>query len=249
MKYSADNVPLSEVKKFLSDRGYNVKDLDDDLIQIAKEETAMTLNGEPFLGGPFEFPPMLSLKLEPRPDDTDDTVEITPGVVDMKTTDIPEDIDIPFDSPLLTKDNSLYLTIRQKPFDEIVAGTKTIEYRTVSENTFKNYIRVDEDGYPFLLEGAQEPEIPELDLLLYNDGVCPFWLRDDICFLRLKAGATAKDMDSAVVEVKSMTMAPGERFRYDVAHDAMIPNPEGRYCMWIAELHLGKVRSLYRKKR
>lgn len=63
MKYTADNVPFSEVEKYLSDHGYDVKDLDPDLIQEAKEETAMTLNGESFLGGPFEFPPLLKLDI------------------------------------------------------------------------------------------------------------------------------------------------------------------------------------------
>jgi len=246
MKYTAETVPLSEVEKFLLDRGYDVKNLDADLMQVAKEETAMTLNGEPFLGGPFEFPPMNFVELGQK--ENESLPGITPGTVDMKSTEIPDDIEIPFDSPLLSRENSLYLTMRQKPFDEIIAGTKTIEYRDVSENTFKNYIRIDEFGNPYVLEGSQEPEIPDLDIFIYNDGICPFWLRDDICFLRIKAGATAKDMDSAVVEVKSMTLSPSNRFRYDVANNVPIQNPDGKYCVWVAELHLGKVRSLYRKQ-
>ena len=54
-----------------------------------------------------------------------------PNLVQMLPAEIAEDIELQFDSPLLNNENSLYLTIRQKPFDEILAGTKLIEYREI----------------------------------------------------------------------------------------------------------------------
>lgn len=89
------------------------------------------------------------------------------------------------------------------------------------------------------------PEEEGLDLYIYNNGVCPFVLRDDIKCLRLNAGATAKDMDSAVVEVKYVSASPGKRF--DVVGKEIQENPEGRFCIWVIELHLGKIISLHRK--
>ena len=54
-----------------------------------------------------------------------------PNLIQMLPAEIAEDIELQFDSPLLNNENSLYLTIRQKPFDEILAGTKLIEYREI----------------------------------------------------------------------------------------------------------------------
>jgi len=39
-----------------------------------------------------------------------------------------------------SKDNSLYLTIKQVYFDQIVAGTKKDEYRDITPTTYKKYL-------------------------------------------------------------------------------------------------------------
>lgn len=54
-------------------------------------------------------------------------------------------------------------------------------------------------------------------------------------------------MDSAVVEVKYISVSPEERF--DITPSGrQVPNPtDGKYCTWIIEFHLGKVRGLHRK--
>ena len=39
-----------------------------------------------------------------------------------------------------TKQNTLYLTIKQKYFDEIVAGTKKNEYREIKDTTATKYL-------------------------------------------------------------------------------------------------------------
>ncbi len=47
-----------------------------------------------------------------------------------------------------TKQNTLYLTIKQVYFDQIVAGTKKEEYREIKDITYKKYLACDENGYP-----------------------------------------------------------------------------------------------------
>lgn len=169
------------------------------------------------------------------------------NLVQMLPAEIAEDIELQFNSTLLNKDNSLYLTIRQKPFDEIIAGTKTIEYREIKGTTYKNYLYCDEYEVPFFLDTVEFPEEEGFDIYLYNDGVCPFAIRDDINFLRFKAGATAKDMDSAVVEVKSIKAVPQDRF--EIVDDQPVPDANGRFCTWILEFNLGRIRGVYRKQR
>lgn len=168
------------------------------------------------------------------------------NLVQMLPAEIAEDVELQFDSPLLNNGNSLYLTIRQKPFDEILAGTKTIEYRDIKSTTFKNYLYCDEYGAPYFRDDTEFPEEEGFDIYLYNNGVCPFAVREDINFLRFKAGATAKDMDSAVVEVKSIKAVPQARF--EVVNNEIIPDENGRFCSWILEFNLGKVRGVYRKQ-
>jgi len=41
----------------------------------------------------------------------------------------------------------LTLIIKQKYFDEILSGSKTVETREIRHNNFKKYCELDEDGY------------------------------------------------------------------------------------------------------
>lgn len=110
--------------------------------------------------------------------------------------------------------------------------------------TFKNYLICDEVGPIPYSPDIQWPEIEGLDLNFYNDGKIPFYIGNDINFLKFKAGVTAKDMDSAVVE--DIKMPPENRF--DLIDSKVVKNPTGgQLCLWIAELHLDKVRGVYRK--
>ena len=163
----------------------------------------------------------------------------------MKPCNVPAGVELQFDSPILDKTNSLYLTIRQEPFDEIIAGTKKVEYREVKATTYKNYIKCDEEGLPYFHTDTQFPEEEGLDIYLYNEGSCPFVIKDNINFLRFKAGATVADMDSAVVEVLSIKAVPHDRF--ELVDGKVVPNPQGRFCTWVMELNLGEVRGLHRK--
>ena len=162
--------------------------------------------------------------------------------------DVPDGVELQFDDPRLTRLNSLYLTIQQEYFDQIIAGTKTVEYRELKTTTFKKYLIWDKMGPVPYSDDIPWPEgiTNWAALHFYNDGEFPFDFQN-INFLKFKAGATAHDMDSAVVEVKYISVSPEERF--DITPSGrQVPNPtDGKYCTWIIEFHLGKVRGLHRK--
>ena len=169
-------------------------------------------------------------------------------IIPMYPTDVPEDIELQFDDPHLTKANSLYLTLQQEYFEQIVAGTKTVEYREIKMTTYKKYLCCSEEGYPIPYSDTDIdwPEWQGADLWVYNHGKFPFLVAQDINFLRFKAGATAHDMDSCVVEVDCVKLTPEDRF--DIINGKQVSNPTGGlFCYWIIEFHLGRVRGVHRK--
>lgn len=44
------------------------------------------------------------------------------------------------------KENTLYLTIRGKCFNEIMSGEKTVEYRGIKDTTYRKYLQIDGRG-------------------------------------------------------------------------------------------------------
>ena len=99
------------------------------------------------------------------------------------------------------KQNTLYLTIKQKYFDEIVAGTKKNEYRDIKDTTATRYLKTWREGRQrgLYYNDALIDVDPEGDICIYNNGVYPFY-PIDYKFLRLAVGY-AKDRDEMVVEV------------------------------------------------
>ena len=171
-------------------------------------------------------------------------------VIPMRPTDVPKDIELQFDDPHLTKDNCVYLTLQQEYFEEMVAGTKKVEYREVKTTTYKKfrYLCVDDRGYPIPYSNTDIdwPLFQGADLNVYNHGKFPFLVSQNINFLRIKAGATAHDMDSLVVEVDHIELTPFRRF--DIINGKRVSNPKsGEFCEWWIEFHLGKIRSIHRK--
>ena len=150
-----------------------------------------------------------------------------------------------------TKQNSLYLTIKQENFDKILDGTKKTEERDISPGAYKKYLECDEEGCPYCNADFWTDEdfdiYPGEDLLMAcKDGKFPFFFREDIMFLNLAVGYN-KVRDTAIVEVTDITPMmgknkKGETLRFDFDKNGkVINNPEGKYCMWQAVFHLGKV--------
>lgn len=150
-----------------------------------------------------------------------------------------------------TKENSLYLTIKQVYFDQIIAGTKTCEYREISFNTYKKYVESDKEGWPlFNTDVISEKEADKYDpqdsLNIYNNGSCPLVHKQSIKYLNLAVGYN-KVRDTATVEVKDITFEVmkgrnGKEARFEIDKNGnLCPCDTGKLCIWQAVFHLGAV--------
>ena len=176
--------------------------------------------------------------------------ELGPSAFDDEGED-QESEDEEMEIPAPTKENTLYITIKQVYFDQIMDGTKTEEYREIKETTYKKYLEVDEAGYPLFsldcITEEQLAQINEVDLLyVYNNGVCPFVPKQELWYLNLAVGYN-KVRDTALVEVCDITFEPakgkdGNDARFFANDDGGITfDSEGDLCVWTAVLHLGNV--------
>lgn len=150
-----------------------------------------------------------------------------------------------------TKENTLYLPIKQIYFDEILAGTKDKEYRCIKPNTYRKYLEtVKEEG------GVQLYYIPELiseeklelyanDFMYYNDGVFPY-IPKEIEYLDLAVGY-AKDRDTMTVEVTDISFEPSKDMEGNAAvisydeEGKHYKDEKGNFTIWQIVYHLGKV--------
>lgn len=130
-----------------------------------------------------------------------------------------------------TKENTLYLPIRQIYFDQIAEGTKKTECREIKEGiTANRYLLKDEDGRYALDESAADPR-KEYFIDDYNGGRFPFLPRP-YKYLSLAVGY-ARERDTARVEVVGISFEP-HLIRKDL------------YAFWTIVFHLGKVVELHR---
>lgn len=104
-----------------------------------------------------------------------------------------------------TKENTLYLPIKQIYFDAIIAGTKKEEYREIKDTTWKKYLvswkENGEEGFIYDEEKVS-PDL-ELDIMMYNNGIYPFFPKEYI-YLNLAVGYE-KERDTATVEVTDIS--------------------------------------------
>lgn len=140
-----------------------------------------------------------------------------------------------------TKENSLYLPIKQVYFDQIVAGTKKEEYREVKSGiTADRYLLKEKGAYvlnPDAVADLHDVTADDYYIDDYNNGKFPFKPRP-YKYLSLAVGY-AKERDTALVEVVDFSFEP-TMIRYD---------REGKpfSCFWTIVFHLGKVVEVKRK--
>ena len=152
-----------------------------------------------------------------------------------------------------TKENTLYLPIKQVYFDQIVEGTKTEEYRNITDTTYKKYLQCDADGNPFFDEAKLSADDPNAgDPLIWNNGVYPY-IPKEYKYLNLAVGY-AKERDSALVEVTGYRFMPdtledGKPVRLTLEGDTLKLDANGDLCNWIIAYQLGEVVELHRKQR
>ena len=153
--------------------------------------------------------------------------------------------------PKKTKENSLYLPIKQVYFDAILNGTKDKEYRAISPNTVRKYIENEKvDGelqlfYDDELISEEKLELYANDEMYYNDGVFPY-IPKEIEYLDLAVGYN-KDRDTMTVEVVDISFEPGKdkegntiRVSFD-DQNSFTKDENGNFTMWNIVFHLGKV--------
>ena len=127
--------------------------------------------------------------------------------------------------------NTLYLPIKQVYFDQIIEGTKKVEYREVKSTTAKRYL-VYADGKPKLNEAVTDPSL-EYELDDFNGGKFPF-MPKQYKYLNLAVGYS-QNRDIAIVEIEKITFTP------DMIRAKM-------FCYWIEEFHISRVVEVHRKK-
>lgn len=131
-----------------------------------------------------------------------------------------------------TKENALYLPIKQVYFDQIIQGTKKEEYREIKEGiTANRYLLKDGKGKYVLDPDVTQPG-KEYFIDDYNGGNFPF-VPKPYKYLYLAVGY-AKERDMALVEV--------DGFRF-------IPNMirANLYAFWQIAFHIGRVVEVHRK--
>ena len=153
--------------------------------------------------------------------------------------------------PTQTKENTLYLPIKQVYFDAILDGTKDKEYRAIGPNTVRKYIENQKvDGDVQLLYNTDllsEDKLEEYanDYMYYNDGVFPY-IPKDIWYLDLAVGYN-KDRDAMTVEVVDISFEPGKDRDGNIAlvsydeEGKPYRDDNGEFTMWNIVFHLGEV--------
>ena len=131
-----------------------------------------------------------------------------------------------------TKENTLYLPIRQVYFDQIIAGTKKEEYREIKEGITANRYLIKDIKSKYALNPEVTDSNKEYYVDDYNNGNFPF-LPKPYKYLYLAVGY-AKERDTALVEV--------DGFRF-------IPNMvrANLYAFWQIAFHIGRVVEVHRK--
>ena len=147
-----------------------------------------------------------------------------------------------------TKENTLYMTIKQVYFDQIMSGEKKIEYREIKDTTYKKYLECDEEGDPIshdelLIEGY---EPLRSDYCIWNDGIYPIMPKLSLRYLNLAVGYN-KVRDTELVELDGFKFTPqedpstGKPIRFTADGNNINFNDDGDLCLWIVEFHIKRV--------
>ena len=120
----------------------------------------------------------------------------------------------------------LTLSIKREYFDEIVAGTKTVEYRDIRPTTFKRYCRYMQDGKEFTeMDYSDEKKYQDVVLIKYDA-------------LKLVTGAYKDKRPYIIVAVTDSKIM----FDYEFGGRPVIYEQDGqRYISAYIEYHLGEI--------
>ncbi len=133
-----------------------------------------------------------------------------------------------------TKENTLYLPIKQIYFDQIIAGTKKDEFREIKEGITANRYLIKDENTKYKLNPEVTDPNKEYFVDDYNNGNFPF-MPKEYKYLYLAVGY-AKERDTATVEVKGFSFEP-DKIRANL------------YAFWVIAFHLGEVVEVNLKNR
>jgi len=123
----------------------------------------------------------------------------------------------------------LTLSIKQKYFDEIIAGTKNIETREVRPNSFKKYAR-------FVANGKEYKDINDVPKSILDEDIEVVPVKYDA--IKLLTGEHKGKRPYAIVEVADANVY----FLTDEnGNDIILTDSEGEYIATNIEYSLGKV--------
>lgn len=131
-----------------------------------------------------------------------------------------------------TKENTLYLPIKQVYFNAIIAGTKTEEFREIKEGITANRYLIKDESTKYRLNPEVTVSEKEYFIDDYNNGNFPF-LPKPYKYLKLAVGY-AKERDIALVEVTGYRIIP-----------FMIR--ANLFAFWQISYRLGKIIEIHRK--
>ena len=150
-----------------------------------------------------------------------------------------------------TKENTLYLPIKQMYFDQIITGTKKEESREIKDTTYKKYLANTDGCLDYNGDLISEDDDSYGDIMAYKGGKFPYYAKD-YKYLSLAVGYN-KERDTALVEItgtsfRVMKNKKGEEVIFDInENDEPILNPNGEYCFWEIVYHLGNIVEVHRK--
>lgn len=132
-----------------------------------------------------------------------------------------------------TKENTLYLPIKQTFFDQIITGTKKEEFREIKEGiTANRYLLKDPSSGGYTLNPETTEPGKQYYIDDYNGGRFPF-LPKPYKYLALAVGYS-KDRDTALVEVT------GYRFTPDLIRANL-------FAFWQIAYRIGRIVEVHRK--
>ena len=152
-----------------------------------------------------------------------------------------------------TKENTLYLPIKQVYFDAIIEGSKKEEYREIKPTTYKKYLECDGYDNPYFDNSLMSDNNPLCgDIYVWNNGVYPYIPKRNYEFLNLAVGYN-KERDTAIVEIEGVSFEPlsnekGLPMRFTVKGEDVVPSDKGELCVWLIVYHLGKIIEVHRHK-
>lgn len=161
-----------------------------------------------------------------------------------------------------TKENSLYLTITQYWFDEIVSGRKTFEYREIKPSTQNRYLDLPKKETDPIPINDLLPEDGYIGINEYNNGIFCFTPKI-YHYMRLGVGYN-KNRDTATIRLKGactmpMRLSDGRIYRFNdveikgaesMTSDEYLNasyNENGELTIWIIGYELGEIVEVNKK--